>query len=108
MTAHMDSYREWLWYVTGSGGGSAEGLPCGPCGLCAISELSRMGIAALKIAGREGSAMRKLISLRLVKAVVDLVRHGASPEEVAARARRMRNTPQMCDTGYMCYYRNHA
>ncbi len=107
MTAHMDSYREWLWYVNGCGGSvSPEGLPCGPCGLCAISAFSRMGIAALKIAGREGSAMRKLISLRLVKTVVDLVRSGASPEEVAARARRMRNAPQMCDTGYMCYYRN--
>ncbi len=104
MTAHMDSYREWLGYVNGAV--SPEGLPYGPCGLCAISEFSRMGIAALKIAGRESSAMRKLVSLRLVKTVADLVRGGASPEEVAARARRMRNAPQMCDAGYMCYYRN--
>jgi len=106
IAGQMDSYREWLWYVNGCGGAlSQEGLPLGPCGLCAIHELSRMGIGSLKIAGRQASSFRKLASLRLVKAVVDLVRSGAAPEEIAARARRVRNAPEMCDSGYMCYYR---
>lgn len=104
---HMQSYREWIWYVNGCGQPlSPSGLPYGPCGLCAIPALARMGIASLKIAGRQASSLRKFASLRLVKAIVDLVRTGASPDEVAARARQIRNTPELCAAGYMCYYRD--
>jgi len=107
VAAHVQSYREWLWYVNGCGSPvSPKGLPYGPCGLCAIPELSRMGIASLKIAGREASPFRKLTSVRLVKAIVDMVRSGATPEEAAVRARRIQNTPRLCDAGYMCYYRD--
>jgi len=67
-----------------------------------------MGITSLKIAGREASSFRKLASLRLVKTVVDHARSGATPEELVARVRRIRNTPQMCDAGYMCYYRSRS
>ncbi|MBI4476426.1 MAG: U32 family peptidase [Acidobacteria bacterium] len=104
---HMKSYREWIWFVNGCGQPlSPNGLPYGPCGLCAIPALARMRIASLKIAGRQASSLRKFASLRLVKAIVDLVRSGASPAEVAARARQIRNTPELCDTRYMCYYRD--
>ncbi len=104
--AHLDDYREWLWYINGCGGAvSPCGLPDAPCGLCAIPDFARMGLASVKIAGREASPLRKLLSLRLVKAVVDEVRRGAAPDEVRARARRIRNDPGKCDLGYMCYYR---
>lgn len=104
---HMRSYREWIWYVNGCGQPlSPRGLPYGPCGLCAIPTLTRIGVASVKIAGRQASSLRKFASLRLVKAIVDLVRAGASPDQVAARARQIRSTPELCGTGYMCYYRD--
>jgi putative protease len=109
LAAHWDSYREWLWYLGGCDSlSSPEGLPYGPCGLCAVPQFFRMGITSLKIAGREASSFRKLASLRLVKTVVDHARSGATPEELVARVRRIRNTPQMCDAGYMCYYRSRS
>lgn len=109
LAQHMQNYREWLWYVNGCGRPLApSGLPYGPCGLCAIPELHEIGVASLKIAGREASAFRKLVSLRLVKAIVDLVRGGASREEIVARAHELRNMPEMCDSGYMCYYRDYS
>jgi putative protease len=107
LATHLDSYREWLWYLGGCDSlSSPQGLPYGPCGLCAVPQFLRLGITSLKIAGREASSFRKLASLRLVKTVVDHARAGATPVDVAARVRRIRNTPQMCDAGYMCYYRS--
>lgn len=103
---HYKHYREWIWYVNGCGCSvSDRGLQNGPCGLCAIKQLYDMGVASLKIVGREAPPLRKLFSLRLVKAVVEKVRAGASMLEAAALSRRLRDTPGLCDSGYMCYYR---
>ena len=60
----------------------------------------------LKIAGRQASAFGKLVSLRLVKTILDMMRNGASPEQIAVRARRARDAPAACEAGYMCYYRD--
>lgn len=103
---HYKHYREWVWYVNACGCSvSPRGPQNGPCGLCAIKTLYDMGIASIKIVGREAPPLRKLFSLRLVKAVVEQVRAGASEHEAAAFSRRLRDTPALCGSGYMCYYR---
>jgi putative protease len=103
---NMADYREWIWYVNGNGCGSApNGLPYGPCGLCAIPDFQRLGIASLKIVGREASPFKKLASVRMVRDIVDRVRSGASRLVTIERARSLRGTPEHCDSGYMCYYK---
>ncbi len=106
LAEHYKHYREWIWYVNGCGCSvSHRGIQNGPCGLCAIKRLYDMGVASLKIVGREAPPLRKLFSLRLVKAVVEKVRAGASTQEAVAFSRTLRDTPALCDSGYMCYYR---
>ena len=48
------------------------------------------------------------MSLKLVNAVVEKVRTGARPEDTAAFARALRDTADLCGSGYMCYYRGDA
>ncbi len=84
------SYRAWLWYRFGGGFSvTAEGYPFGPCVLCAMPAMARMGITALKVVGREAPTERKLRSVELVAAI----------------ARGLRAREELCDEGYMCYYR---
>jgi U32 family peptidase len=75
-----------------------------PCGLCAIPAFQRMGVASLKIVGREASATRKLASLKLVHSVVQKMRTGLSEQAVASFARDLRKTIAPCIPGTMCYY----
>ena len=99
-------YKEWIWYLSNCGRAlSPRRLPNGPCGLCAISEFRRVGVDCLKIVGREAHPARKALSLQLVKAVVDKLGEGATGQEAAAFARDVRDTPELCGSGYMCYYR---
>jgi U32 family peptidase len=98
-------YQRWLWYRFGCGFSSAaNGYPFGPCGLCAIARLAKAGVASVKIAGREGATARKLKSVEMVRAVVDRVLGGATPEAVAEFAVSMREATDHCRSGYMCYY----
>ncbi len=98
-------YQRWLWYRFGCGfSTTAEGHPFGPCGLCAISRLEAMGVASIKIAGREGASERKLKSVEMVRAVVDRVHAGSPHQEVAAFAVGIRKTEEHCRAGFMCYY----
>ncbi len=103
---HYRHYREWIWYLSGCGCSvSHRGLQNGACGLCAIKPLCDMGVASIKIAGRQASPLRKLLSLKLVKAVIEKVRSGAQLDDAAAFSRALRDTPELCGSGYMCYYR---
>jgi putative protease len=79
-------------------------LPLAPCGLCAIPAFQRMGISAVKIVGREASSLRKLASLRLVRAVVEKTRNGALEETIQAYAQALRESVAPCVPGEMCYY----
>lgn len=106
VNALLQDYYRWLFFVNNAGCSlSPEGLPYGPCGLCAIPQMHRMGIASLKIVGREASSWRKLASLRLVKAVVDRVRQGRPDDEVRTYAQSLRTPREYCQSGFMCYYR---
>jgi putative protease len=102
----MGAFGDWVWFQNGCGNSvSAGGIPNGPCGLCALHDLARTGVTSLKIAGRTASAYRKVVSLQMVRAVLDLVEKGADRQETTRRAMELRKTPEYCGTRYMCYYR---
>jgi U32 family peptidase len=105
----MGAFRDWVWFQNGCGNSVTDrGIPNGPCGLCALYDLAATGVTSLKISGRSSSSVRKRTSLRMVRAVLDLVSGGASREEAARGAVAIRNTPEFCNAGYMCYYREEA
>jgi putative protease len=106
LAQQVQDYREFVWFVNDCGCQVAQdGLPLGPCGLCAIPKLYQLGVDSLKIVGREGAPYRKLASLQLVRTVVDQVKAEASEAAVIKTAKKLRNQPQFCDAGLMCYYR---
>jgi len=107
LKANDEAYRRFLWHRFSRGFTvSEDGYPFGPCGLCALPAFARAGLAAVKIAGREGRLERKLKSVELVRTIRDSVAGGAPEAEVLSRARGMRGAP--CTDGYMCYYRETA
>lgn len=79
-------------------------LALAPCGLCAIPAFHRMGISSLKIVGREASSLRKLASLKLVRAVVEKTRAGLPEEAIPSYAQALREGVAPCVPGEMCYY----
>ncbi|MEW6439384.1 MAG: U32 family peptidase [bacterium] len=104
--AAVRDLREYLWYQNNCGSSLQDtGLPNGPCSLCWFGWFRDWGVTSVKIVGREASFARKMGSLQLVKAVMDEVRAGASPQRIAETARSLRRTPEYCDKGYMCYFR---
>ncbi len=106
MSGHLDSVREHLWYQNNCGSSfQAQGLPNGPCSLCWFGHFRDWGVKAVKIVGREASFYRKMRSLQMVKAVADEAGKGGSAQEIAEFARSLRNTPEYCQKGYMCYFR---
>jgi U32 family peptidase len=103
---NLTDYREWVWYVNGNGCGvTPKGLPYGPCGLCAIPDFARIGVDSLKIVGREAAPFKKMASVRMTRDIVDRVRAGAPKLHVIERAKSLRESPEHCAAGYMCYYK---
>jgi putative protease len=103
---NLSDYREWVWYLNGNGCGStARGLPYGPCGLCAIPDFQRIGVGSLKIVGREASPFKKMASVKMVRDIVDRARNGVQKLHVIERAKALRESPEHCASGFMCYYK---
>jgi putative protease len=103
---NLTDYREWVWYVNGNGCGvTPKGLPYGPCGLCAIPDFQRIGVDSLKIVGREASPFKKMASVKMVRDIVDRVRSGTPRLHVIERAKSLRDSPEHCASGFMCYYK---
>lgn len=103
---NLTDYREWVWYVNGNGCGvTPKGLPYGPCGLCAIPDLQRIGVASLKIVGREASPFKKMASVKMARDILDRARSGAPKLHIIERAKSLRETPEHCASGFMCYYK---
>ncbi len=76
----MGAFKDWVWFQNGCGNSmNPGGIPNGPCGLCALFDLARTGVTSLKISGRGTSCYRKLVSLQVVRGVLDLVERGAPP-----------------------------
>jgi len=104
---NIEDYREWLWFCKNCGYSmTLRGLTNGACGLCAIPGLNKAGVDSVKIVGRESSLDRKAKSVVVVRNVLDMVLSGKCEDEVKAVARRLRGTPEFCESGYMCYYRD--
>ena len=99
-----EDYQKWLWYRFGNGFSvSPNGLPYGPCGLCALPKMVRSGVTSVKIAGRDAPTERKIVSVQMVNKVrEELAKSGA--DSAKALARGLREQPEHCQTGYMCYY----
>lgn len=98
--------QEYLWYQNNCGSSfQGQGLPNGPCSLCWFGHFRDWGITAVKIVGREASFARKTASLQLVKAIMEEVRAGKPAEEIARAALALRESPEHCSKGYMCYFR---
>jgi len=98
-------YARWLWYRFSCGFKTTpEGLPYGPCGLCAIPAFRTGGLAAIKIAGREGPTARKVAGITMVRTILDAVMQGVPEPDIAGIARNLRPSAEHCATGYMCYY----
>jgi hypothetical protein len=105
MEANVQDYRRWITCHVASGAVlTPTGMPGGPCGLCAIPELYHGGVHSLKVIGREAPAYKKLRSVQQVRRVLDLVRGGQKAEECRSAARAIRGTPELCRSGYVCYY----
>ncbi len=103
---NLTDYREWVWYVNGNGCSvTPKGLPYGPCGLCAAPDFHRIGVASLKIVGREASPFKKMASVKMVRDIVDRARAGTPKLHVIERAKSLRETPEHCASGFMCYYK---
>lgn len=103
---HNDSqYDKWLWYRFGCGFSVTEdGYPYGPCGLCALSRLEDMGLHSVKIAGRDAPPERKIKSVEMVRRLLDNMDIGHDEDQLAIFARGIRNNPDLCSHGQMCYY----
>lgn len=103
LAEHLADYRRLLWSNDNCGSRpSPGGIPLGPCAMCALDRLHRAGVASAKIAGREGGGLRKIASVQFVRACLDRVLRG---EDVREFARATRGVPEICDTGYTCYFR---
>ena len=103
---HNDQeYQNWLWYRFGCGFSvTKEGLPYGPCALCALPRWQAAGLHAIKIAGRDAPLDRKKKSVEMVQAVREQLKQ---PENAVLHfARELRQQPQHCDSGRMCFYRD--
>lgn len=102
----IDHYNEYQWFQNNCGSSfQKDGLPNGPCSLCGFGHFRDWGVASIKIVGREASFHRKMGSLQLVKAVRDKTRHQKKRDRIKDYARDLRQTPEYCDKGYMCYFK---
>ncbi|MBZ0216910.1 MAG: U32 family peptidase, partial [Fimbriimonadaceae bacterium] len=98
-------YDHWRWSKFSRGFTTTKsGYPYGPCGLCAIPELKEMGIEHIKIAGRDGNAIRKSRSLEMVTRIVGQLDAGVTSGDIVSYARNLRGEPELCQNSDMCYY----
>ncbi|MBK6287112.1 MAG: U32 family peptidase [Gammaproteobacteria bacterium] len=105
LLANEQDYVEWTWYKFSCGfSTSKQGYTFGPCGICAIHDFMRVGLSAIKIAGREAPLERKIKSIELVRSVRDRVAGGNTGKEIFDYATRVRARTDLCESGYMCYY----
>jgi len=101
----MTQYKKHLWFKNNCGSSFQEnGLPNGPCSLCYFGHFRDWGVTAVKIVGREASFQRKMGSLQLVKAVRDKTLNHTERDRIKAYARDLRQTPEYCNNGSMCYF----
>jgi putative protease len=97
-------YEFWKWTLNNCGCQTSRGYTLGPCGLCALPRLARIGIASLKVVGREASLARKTASVRLAAVALNHAERGAGPDDIRASVVSMRGAPELCENAHLCYY----
>jgi len=99
-----ERYEFWKWTQNNCGCQTSRGYTLGPCGLCALPRLARLGIASLKVVGREASLARKVASVRLAATALKLSEEGARQEDIRAAIIALRGAPELCQDAHLCYY----
>ena len=99
-----ERYEFWKWTQNNCGSQTSRGYTLGPCGLCALPRLARLGVASLKVVGREASLGRKAASVRLAAAALACTESGARPEGIRDAVVALRGAPELCKDAHLCYY----
>jgi hypothetical protein len=99
-----ERYEFWKWTLNNCGCQTSRGYTLGPCGLCALPRLAKLGIASLKVVGREASLARKEASVRLVAIALALAGRGAGAEAIRNAVVEERGAPELCRDAHLCYY----
>jgi hypothetical protein len=99
-----ERYEFWKWTLNNCGCQTSRGYMLGPCGLCALPRLARIGVASLKVVGREASLARKAASVHLAAVALGLAASSASPEAIRDAIVSLRGAPELCRDAHLCYY----
>jgi len=99
-----DRYEFFKWTLNNCGCQTSRGHTLGPCGLCALPRLAQLGIASLKVVGREASLARKVASVELAAIALGLAENGAAPADIRGAVVSRRGAPELCKDGHLCYY----
>ena len=99
-----DRYEFFKWTLNNCGCQTSRGYTLGPCGLCALPRLARLGIASLKVVGREASLSRKVASVELAAVALGLAEAGAAPDDIRGAVVARRGAPELCQDAHLCYY----
>jgi putative protease len=100
----LESYEFWKWTLNNCGCRTSRGFPLGPCGLCALPRFARLGIASLKVVGREASPARKAASVELTARALRLTELEARPDEIRSAVIGARGGRGLCSGAHLCYY----
>jgi putative protease len=99
-----DRYEFFKWTLNNCGCQTSRGYTLGPCGLCALPRLAQIGIASLKVVGREASLARKVASVEMALAALGLTENGAAPTDIRGAVVSRRGAPELCKDAHLCYY----
>jgi putative protease len=99
-----DRYEFFKWTLNNCGCQTSRGYTLGPCGLCALPRLAQLGVASLKVVGREASLPRKLASVELAAVALGLAENGAACDDIRDAVVSRRGAPELCRDAHLCYY----
>jgi hypothetical protein len=99
-----ERYEFWKWTLNNCGCQTSRGYTLGPCGLCALPRLAQIGVASLKVVGREASLARKVASVELAAVALGLSERGAAPGDIRDAVVTRRGAPELCKDAHLCYY----
>jgi hypothetical protein len=99
-----ERYEFWKWTLNNCGCQTSRGYTLGPCGLCALPRLAQIGVASLKVVGREASLARKVASVELAAVALGLSESGAAAEDIRETVVSRRGAAELCKDAHLCYY----
>lgn len=74
------------------------------CGACAITELSKYNISSLKIVGREFSLDKKLLDIRFIKQLKQLISNNDSDKDIKELVKELYRGIYKAECRERCYY----